>query len=524
MPNAEGGSVPLQLRDLNGDGTPDLLTMNASPTRLKLNATSGRDGKLLWSTDLKPPALNEFAPANAPISLGCHVMETGRGPDVLLLYAAGAGNAQQLWLARITGRDGQIRWRQPVSEQGSFPSNACQIPLATADLDGDGVNDIVMWVPLSQSEAEKLSRSGPGAPEAGQKGTAPTTNIALPSLPPHYELRAVSGREGKLLWHRPGFFMRYDNSWDRQDTESTWNQWFLRPIPEPVVADLDGDGHPIVLITDAYYSVVEASVKGSYAEVVALNGRDGKAKWTWRGDTGYDMDLSANWLDSWVNSSPQIVRIAAGKAIAVSICDHKLASGALGKSGNQIVVLNLRGQVLQRTDISSPGKSDIPKPVVRFVDRAKLWVGDLNDDGHDEIVWIDESYSLRREAQPNGDGGGGPWIDEKKVRAMRPAMKNGNGSGHCPAQWKPRARLLSRRFNPPAKHIRPRLQSPPRRVGSAWPVRRAKCAGGSTRRSRPVCWRTTIHRVCPESGSRAPAPSGAAPSHCQRTKRVSINP
>ena len=48
-------------------------------------------------------------------------MEAGQPPDVLLLHAAKGRDRtdihrQQLWLARISGRDGQILWQQPLSE------------------------------------------------------------------------------------------------------------------------------------------------------------------------------------------------------------------------------------------------------------------------------------------------------------------------------------------------------------------------------------------------------------------------
>ena len=352
----------LQFADLDGDGVPDFLTINNSGPRL--NAISGRDGKLLWSVDLKfalpkQPAggfENGFE-SGVDVHLGFHVMEAGHSPDVLLLYATMAhgtagSQSSQLWMARIAGRDGQIRWRQSLSEPNDLNYVGTRIPLAIADLDGDGVNDIVFWMPLSQAEARRLASSGSDAPQPESKQSAGGDDTT-PSLVPRYELRAVSGRDGKLLWRRPGFFMR--------NVDPQWQFTFTRSIPQPVVADFD-DGQPVVLITDASLPGAGGGYdEKSYAEVVAINGHDGKSKWTWRGGSGDQMGF---FHDTWVESTPHVVRAAAGNTIAVSIFDRKLTvvvdpktkfPNPSGKSGQQIVVLNLRGQVVRRTDVPIRG-------------------------------------------------------------------------------------------------------------------------------------------------------------------------
>ena len=383
-------SLPrLPFADLDGDGVPDFLMIKSSGPRL--NAISGRDGKLMWSVDLKfalpaqPTGGVESGFENGvDVHLGFHVMEAGHSPDVLLLYSAmGHGTAgsqlSQLWLARIGGRDGQIRWRQALSEPNDLNFVGTRIPLAIADLDGDGVNDIVFWMPLSHAEARRLSSSASDAPQPETKQSTHGSDETTPSLVPRYELRAVSGRDGKVLWRRPGFFMR--------DVDPQWRFTFIRSIPQPVVANFD-DGQPVVLITDpSLPGAGGVSDEKSYAEVVAINGHDGKAKWTWRGGSG---DHMVFFHDTWVESTPQVVRAAAGNAIAVSIYDRKLTvvvdpktkfPNPSGKSGQQIVVLNSRGEVVRRTEVRSPGQDGDP---------AKIWIGDLDGDGLDEIVCIDD--------------------------------------------------------------------------------------------------------------------------------------
>ena len=378
----------LQFADLDGDGVPDFLMINSSGPRL--NAISGRNGKLLWSANLKfslpdRPAggLESGFENGVDVHLGFQVMEAGHSPDVLLLYAktwhgTAGRQSSQLWMARISGRNGQIRWRRPLSDPNDLVLGGTRIPPAIADLDGDGVNDIVFWTPLSQAEARRLASSASDAPPPEGKESARADYDATAPLVPRYELRAVSGRDGKLLWRRPGFFTRYD--------DPQWRCTFTRNIPQPVIAEFD-DGQPVVLITDASLpGAGGGSDEKAYAEVVAINGHNGKVKWTWRGGSG---DHLGFFHDTWVESSPHLVRTAAGNAIAVSIYDRKLTvvvdpktkfPNPSGKSGQQIVVLNQRGQVVRRTDVRSAGPDGDP---------ARIWIRDLDGDGLDKIVCID---------------------------------------------------------------------------------------------------------------------------------------
>ncbi len=488
--NGANGLIPLQVADLDGDGVPDFLTINTSWPRL--NATSGRDGKLLWTSELKLVA-GEL-PCGSAVALSCHVMEAGQPPDVLLLnaaktQAADGNQLQQLWLARIEGHNGRIRWQQPMSDPGNIEFAGCQIPLATADLDGDGVNDIVFWAPLSQAEARRLSRSDPGSPASKQQGTA--RHDSNSPLAPRYELRAVSGRDGKLLWRQPGFFLPQD--------DSQWRLTFTRQIPQPVVADLDGGGQPVVLITDVLVGPSASYGNDSYAEVVALDGRDGKDRWKWRGDNG---DCMAAFQDNWAKATPQVVRTAAGRAIAVSIYDYaltltldpktKLYTGS-GKSGQQIVVLDPRGQVVRRTDIKPYGWLSRG--------RAQIFVHDLFGDGLDDLVWADVG----------------------QIRAMRPGDEKWLWEWPLSGEMEPSGYAFIQEIQPAGKTFPATvaISTDGGLIGLAGPAGKMRWRFDTIIRS--VLLSNGDARGLPRIWTVGPGASGIAALRCQQTKQANIS-
>ncbi len=363
---------PLPDSDFDGDGTPDVLFVSQTNTALsaKVSAASGRDGQLIWTTTLKFEGNESFDLSNNIVPhLAGHLLDGSGQPDVLLLYSRNRwsenGGGVQTWLVRLSGRDGKIVWQQPLNEYGGVSVRDTHIPIATADLDGDGVKDLVFWIPLSKAEAQTA------VPVAKTDVSPDQPQPSLPML----ELRAYSGRDGKLLWRHPAFVTNYQmNQLDH-----------FGGVPLPVITDLNGQGKHSVLVTDAAFRRNSSNQQAMYAEVLALDGRDGKLQWSWRGDDGHDMETRSN----WVHGSPQVLRTADGPQIAVSVYDRKLEFAfdpktqietKTGKSSNQIVILSPKGEVLHRTDI----KSLLPNG-----DREMLHVTDLNGDGKDGLVWRD---------------------------------------------------------------------------------------------------------------------------------------
>ena len=86
-------------------------------------------------------------------------------------------------------------WEQALGDYGNLDLRQTKIPFAIADLDGDGVKDIVFWLPVAPAgptaASNRSERLGTTAPAEGHEVTGPR---------PLFELRAYSGRDGKLLW------------------------------------------------------------------------------------------------------------------------------------------------------------------------------------------------------------------------------------------------------------------------------------------------------------------------------------
>ncbi|MGA2257364.1 MAG: hypothetical protein ABSG53_22125, partial [Thermoguttaceae bacterium] len=410
LKGAEVVSSPLPDADLNGDGSPDLLSMpngyaSVSHRTAKVVATSGRDGTTLWTSDiiLTEDHTLSFTSLTPPHMAG-HVLEAGKKPDVLVLYqrqrhvqsGPNPGLYKELlqtWLVRLSGHDGRMVWEKALDDYSTYDLRNIKIPFATADLDGDGDKDIVFWFPLSKAEPPTAERQSHEA-----KSTAPPTPAK-----PLFELRAYSGRDGKLLWRRPGFF-----AMEVAGPPMGFKIGFLKEIPAPVVCDPRGDGNPLVLVTDQ--GLPPDGAPGFRVEMLALDGKSGKEKWSWCGER-VSPDFNSGPLESagtWHHASPQIVRTAAGPAIVVSAFDESLRTHVdpktkfptpTKKSGSEIVLLSIRGEVLQKTEDETPEATRqgiLPRPL-----RPRLWVDDLLGDGQDRLV----------------------WYDGRRVRAMRPAAE-----------------------------------------------------------------------------------------------------
>ena len=172
--------------------------------RIAIGAMSGRHGKKLWTAmlPLTDDSSTWFVLGNS--HLAGHVLEAGKGPDVLLIYQRlrhvkpgdppGNSVLLQTWLVRLSGRDGKIVWEQALGDYGNLDLRQTKIPVATADLDGDGVKDILFWLPVA-----------PAGPSAAEQSKQQAGNMRPRRSRSHrgvryFELRAYSGRDGKLLW------------------------------------------------------------------------------------------------------------------------------------------------------------------------------------------------------------------------------------------------------------------------------------------------------------------------------------
>jgi outer membrane protein assembly factor BamB len=361
-----GGQVkvttPLPDGDLDGDGVPDVLVGDEQPPPLELasspslRALSGRTGKQLWSFPIKARLGERVTFGNGkPLYLRCHRFSAEAPPDVLFGYMTmgeGAFDKTSLRMVRVSGRDGRAVWNEAVDEPHGPESgfSAWALQPALADLDGDGVLDLVLWVPVTGEGANAVTNRG-------------------------WQLRAFSGKDGRLLWKGPSFA---PTAW-ANPTQS---------LPAPVVVSRDGVPHVAVM------AFGQEERQGPYCEVVVLNGKEGGVEWRWRGDDGVGIFGPA-----WYEAAPKLVHLATGPAVCVSIHDTKRQRTArdpkTGReyqtSGHQLVLLDpVRHQVLQRRDVW-------PSSLLSPNRRLPFWVQDLDGDGTSEVLLFENGalHALR---------------------------------------------------------------------------------------------------------------------------------
>jgi outer membrane protein assembly factor BamB/tRNA A-37 threonylcarbamoyl transferase component Bud32 len=219
-------SAPPPHGDLDGDGTADLVIFTVSDWPA-VRAVSGKTGKALWTVDdFHPrPGAAPSAEGYQFMDLQCHDLDGDGVPEVLMLYLSQRDRVSRLWLVVLSGRDGRLKWRQPLGEDPRWGSTTGLLSsrLGIAPLRDPRVVDVVVW------------------------GYTPEQTP---------EVRAFDGRDGTPLWQRPVPAM-------------------MGPAPVWLLGDLDGDGRAEVV-------VVSHSVDASQLQVLALNGADGRPKWTWQ--------------------------------------------------------------------------------------------------------------------------------------------------------------------------------------------------------------------------------------------------
>jgi Protein kinase domain/FG-GAP-like repeat len=268
--------------DLDGDGVSDLLA--TIPTNMNLLndggfppvvAISGRTGERIWSCGFTVTF------CNGPQLLCCHDLDGDGKPEVLVVFASDwdikrdsngsrSTNDWQYWLAVLDGGTGKLKWRQPLALQNK--SNQSHGPAVSpfsyvvADLDGDGKMDIVVEGGLPNADGD---------------------------------VRAFRGRDGEPLW-----------TWKPAPRPESYGFSYNRPTIS--VGDLDGTGRPTVVLL---HTVTEPGAKQGFdnlVEVLALDGRTGTPRWSWRRPVDHDFNSSDNGAVR-VRCTPMPVRRPGGR-------------------------------------------------------------------------------------------------------------------------------------------------------------------------------------------------------------------
>lgn len=224
--------------DLDRDGISDLLVPRYSVTGLSvtssgvwlLQARSGRTGRYLWTADLRATVYGSTQ------LLEARDLDGDGQPEVLLVdvhdSTSLSSDTRQWWATLFSGQDGRVLWAHPLSDRmrwtTNFPADGFRLEPTFADLNGDRVLDVVLPAILPAGDAE---------------------------------LRAVSGRDGTALWHRP------------LESSMSISALIHKLIPVPTLGDLDGDG-----TAEVVFVRVDPDAPG-HAELLVLDGKNGKLRW-----------------------------------------------------------------------------------------------------------------------------------------------------------------------------------------------------------------------------------------------------
>jgi hypothetical protein len=340
--------------DLDGDGVPDLLATgpghgfySREPRYSPLLAVSGRAGRRIWEADI---AIGTWS---GPQVLACRDLDGDGQPEILFVSAMDWGRQPnpnqhssprtdwQYWLAVLSGRDGKVRWKQPLCSPGPHNLQAARsFAWALADLDGDGVQDVIV--------------------EGGSPGS-------------DGEVHAFRGTDGKPLW-----------KWSVPPSKAK-QRWASMSRPTLTVGDLDGDGVPEVVVLSTAQEQDDQNRVWVHAEVHILDGATGRPRGSWREPVanGYNEKEGAR-------VTPVIVH-QGGKRRAVCVWTWHHSKGG------QIVLLDATARELCRQSatfrlngewwrhsLEHPGGKMAPIYGTLF----RVWAVDLDGDGSDELVYF----------------------------------------------------------------------------------------------------------------------------------------
>ncbi|MHB1556668.1 MAG: FG-GAP repeat domain-containing protein [Isosphaeraceae bacterium] len=325
--------------DLDGDGTTDLLvqdmirafqvnssgrispgSMPADPLRI----LSGRTGRSLWSADQTPVPPPRFGKVliDPQRSLAAVAIRPASRPDLLVDFSNDQAEASgdqfggretdgaENRLIRLSRLDGRVVWSVVLGPRGSSaPEQHIDLPsLQVADLDGDGSRDALVFAPPSVTDGSVRS-----------------------------ELKAVALADGRVLWSCPLAFVSD----------------YARPI-RVAVGDLDDDGRAEVVLAASTTSEADPGMR-----LVALDGRDGRPRWTWQPAPD---DLRPLWWGLTFG----LARVRENGGLSVALIHGS-------ERFDWLVLLDARGKEVARRELTG-------------VEYSILRAEDLTGDGRDELI------------------------------------------------------------------------------------------------------------------------------------------
>jgi hypothetical protein len=275
--------------DLDGDGIRDLVVMNRTLSLAgSFFALSGKDGRVLWRDAL----LQGERKIDRVITLDSRDLDGDGKPEVIVAFVhpqpppdVPSSNDHLCERAVLSGQDGKVKWRFELARIDNTFERPFQF--AFADLWGDdGIIDVV--------------------------------TLTMTPDPKHqnrcvFEVRAYSGKDGSWLWRH------------RCACEVMLNQ--SRPQPRIAIGNLDGAGKAVVIVSD-YPNLRDPGLPQFLVQ--ALDGVDGKVKWTWQ-----DGGKSTVFLQPYETFAPVLVELGQGRR---GVCVNGRAHP--GANSMQLVLLD----------------------------------------------------------------------------------------------------------------------------------------------------------------------------------------
>ncbi|MDX1926064.1 MAG: protein kinase [Pirellulaceae bacterium] len=334
--------------DINGDGIEDMIVYETNLSGRKktpLHVVSGQSGKLIWSLqDLTIQSIQSTLAAkfididndNAPEVVWIAAMDYGYQSRPWVMSTDDA----QLWMCVASGRTGELKWAQPLSPSyGSTPGSVqpavwfrtATLELDAADLNSDGVRDFVV-------------------PGIRVDGT--------------FETRALSGRDGSLLWQR----RRHEYGQSNQALENYTSASFC---------DFEGDGRPEVILVEPMDPNATSVEVGVWA--LDSNGRE-----LWAKSTGSNYShFRALSKRGGQSLRPQAVQASSGQAssgqasLPKATSAHRTAFIALQLPSDRLATFDAAGNRLDRKVEYTSSKA------------IGLFVHDIDHDGQGELLFIE---------------------------------------------------------------------------------------------------------------------------------------
>ena len=326
--------------DLDGDGIPDLLVQ--TDDGFLLRAVSGRTGKVLWTSDCGLRVPRHLSGLVRIDTVQFRDLE-GKGRPAVIVVFTDQNVGGRRWLSVLSGTDGRVRWRQPLTYGGATTFMIWRQWPGIGDLNGDGVPDLVAWILVAPATHESRPDKGDNHLKHGRAQTAP----------PLYELRAFSGKDGQVLWSKR---LLADKDFPRDKMP-------LGDFPMvAAVGDLDGDGQAEVVVP-----YLRLGASQPFGQVQAFSGKDGRLLGTWRGRLRHTFAEQED-----------------PNRLLIDLPGNRRGVGILVANGDdfgdlQIQVVDNNGKVCQATPIQMGNPYGVA---------SRLRGVDLDGDGRDELVWL----------------------------------------------------------------------------------------------------------------------------------------